>query len=195
MHAFVLAEAHPEFIDAAMPLACVPTALVGRNRLWRRISIDAITSDPDYQGGEYVVQPAGGLKVAQALSVMVGSAPIQMQMAFPTSEAAEAEASAIVGSRWKDLDANDYIYQLDASRTYDPSAGLERITMPVMWINSADDEINPPDLRLAEALAPRIAKGRFVLIPASKATHGHGTHTWAAVWQDYLKALLEQTAH
>jgi homoserine O-acetyltransferase len=194
MHIFVLAEAHPDFMDAAMPMACVPTALVGRNRLWRRMSIDAIQADPAYQGGNYAAQPAGGLRTAQALSVMVGSAPIQMQKAFPTNAAAEAEAQAVINERWKGLDANDYIYQLDASRTYDPSGGLSKITAPVMWVNSADDVINPPELGLAEQLAPKIAKGRYVLVPASDKTHGHGTHTWAAVWQDYLKALLEQSA-
>lgn len=194
MHIFILAEAHPDFIEAAMPMACVPTALVGRNRLWRRISIDSIQADPAYMGGEYKTEPMASLRTAQALSVIVGSAPIQMQKSFPTNEAAEAEAQAIVTERWKGLDANDYIYQLDASRTYDPSAGLAKITAPVMWINSADDFINPPDLGLAEQLAPKIAKGRYVLVPASDRTHGHGTHTWAAVWQDYLKALLEQSA-
>lgn len=193
MHIFVLAEAHPDFVDAAMPLACVPTALVGRNRLWRRISIDAIQADPAYMGGNYKEQPMGGLRTAQALSVMVGSAPIQMQKAFPTNAAAEAEAQAVVGERWKTLDANDYIYQLDASRTYDPSGGLDKITVPVMWVNSADDFINPPDLGLVETLAPKIKRGRFVLVPASEATHGHGTHTWAAVWQGYLKDLLAQS--
>lgn len=194
MHIFVLAEAHPDFVDAAMPLACVPTALVGRNRLWRRISIDSIQADPAYMGGNYKDQPAAGLRVAQALSVIAGSAPIQMQKSFPTNAAAEAEAQAVVGERWKALDANDYIYQLDASRTYDPSAGLDKITIPVMWVNSADDFINPPDLGLAEQLAPRIKHGRYVLIPASAATHGHSTHTWAAVWQGYLKDLLAQSA-
>jgi homoserine O-acetyltransferase len=190
MHIFVLAEAYPDFADAGMPMACVPTALVGRNRLWRRISIDAIQADPAYLDGNYKDQPMGGLRTAQALSVIVGSAPIQMQKAVPTNEAAEAEAQAVVRERWKGLDANDYIYQLDASRTYDPSGGLAKITMPIMWINSADDFINPPDLGLAEQLAPKIRRGRFVLVPASEATHGHGTHTWAAVWQGYLKQLL-----
>jgi homoserine O-acetyltransferase len=194
MHIFVLAEAHPDFADAAMPMACAPTALVGRNRLWRRISIDSIQADPAYMGGNYKEQPVAGLRTAQALSVIVGSAPIQMQKSFPTNAAAETEAQAVVGERWKALDANDYIYQLDASRTYDPSAGLDKITIPVMWVNSADDFINPPDLGLAEQLAPKIKRGRFVLVPASEATHGHGTHTWAAVWQGYLKDLLAQSA-
>lgn len=195
MHIFVLAEAHPEFLQAAMPMACVPTALVGRNRLWRRMSIDAIQADPAYAGGDYKDQPGGGLRTAQALSVIVGSAPIQMQKSFPTNAAAEAEAQAVVGERWKALDANDYIYQLDASRNYDPSAGLAKISMPLMWVNSADDFINPPDLGLAEKLAPQIAKGRYRLVPASDATHGHGTHTWAAVWQGDLKELLDRSAH
>jgi len=194
MHAFVLGEAHPDYARALMPMACLPTALVGRNRLWRRISIDTIKADPAWQGGDYANQPVESLRTAEALSIMVGSAPIQMQKALSTPALVDAEAADIVASRWKAMDANDYIYQLDASRTYDPSANLDKITAQVMWINSADDEINPPDLRLAEALAPKIRHGQFLLIPASEKTHGHGTHTWAAVWQDQLKALLARSA-
>ncbi len=190
MHIFVLAESHPQYMDAAMPMACLPTALVGRNRLWRRMSIDAMQSDPDYRGGDYVVPPAGGLRLAQALSAIVGSAPLQMQQSLPTNAAAEAQAQAVIGEQWRGLDANDYIYQLDASRNYDPSPGLAKITTPMMWINSADDFINPPELGLAEGLAAAIKSARFVLIPASMATHGHGTHTWAVVWQGYLRELL-----
>ena len=194
MHIFVLAEAHPDYAQALMPMACLPTALVGRNRLWRRISIETIKADPAWRGGNYKDQPVGALRTAEALSIMVGSAPIQMQKALSTPALVDAEAADIVASRWKAMDADDYIYQLDASRDYDPSGGLDKITAPVMWINSADDEINPPDLGLAETLAPKIRRGEFVLIPASERTHGHGTHTWAAVWQDRLKALLARSA-
>jgi homoserine O-acetyltransferase len=195
MHIFVLGEAYPGYAQALMPMACVPTAMVGRNRLWRRISIDTIKADPAWQGGDYKHQPVGALRTAEALSIMVGSAPIQMQKALATPAAVEAEAADIVARRWKAMDANDYIYQLDASRDYDPSGELDKITVPVMWINSADDVINPPDLGLAEALAPKIKNGQYVLIPASERTHGHGTHTWAAVWQDHLKALLARSAN
>jgi len=194
MHIFVLGEAHPDYARALMPMACLPTSLVGRNRLWRRITIDAIQADPAWQGGEYKSQPVESLRTAEALSIMVGSAPIQMQKALPTPAAVEAEAADVVANRWKAMDANDYIYQLDASRDYDPSADLDKITTPVMWINSADDVINPPELGLAEILAPKIRNGRYLLIPASERTHGHSTHTWAAVWQDQLKALLDRTA-
>ena len=194
MHIFVLGEAHPDYARALMPMACLPTALVGRNRLWRRISIDAIKADPAWQGGDYTDQPVGALRTAEALSIMVGSAPIQMQKALATPAAVEAEAADIVASRWKAMDADDYIYQLEASRDYDPSAGLGKITAPVMWINSADDFINPPDLGLAEQLAPKIVRGQYRLVPASDRTHGHGTHTWAAVWKDDLKALLDRSA-
>lgn len=195
MHAFVLGEAHPDYAQALMPLACLPTALVGRNRLWRRISIDAIKADPAWQGGDYKDQPVGALRTAEAISIMVGSAPIQMQKSLSTPALVDAEAADIVASRWKTMDADDYIYQLEASRNYDPSGGLDKITAPVMWINSADDFINPPDLGLAETLAPKIKRGQYLLIPASDRTHGHGTHTWAAVWQDQLKALLDRSAH
>ena len=93
------------------------------------------------------------------------------------------------------LDANDLLYAVSASRNYDPSPGLEKITVPVMFVNSADDFINPPELGIAEREIKRVKNGKFVLIPISDQTHGHGTHTWAAVWQQYLKELLETSQH
>jgi len=92
------------------------------------------------------------------------------------------------------LDANDLLYQVNASRNYDPSPSLEKIVAPVMWMNSADDFINPPELGIAERDAKRLKNGRFILIPASENTHGHGTHTWAVIWKDHLAELLQQTA-
>ena len=93
----------------------------------------------------------------------------------------------------RSTDANDMIYALDASRTYDASAALERITVPVTWVNSGDDFINPPELGIAERTVGRMPNARFVLIPAGPNTHGHGTHTWAALWQDELAALLKRS--
>jgi homoserine O-acetyltransferase len=98
-----------------------------------------------------------------------------------------------LGTRMASTDANDLIYQVEASRHYDPSAGLETIAAPLVQVNSADDFINPPDLGLAEKLITRVKGGRFVLLPASPATRGHGTHTWAALWKQHLVALLAAT--
>ena len=193
MHAFVMASDSPDLARAYMPLACLPTQLAGRNRVWRKMAMDAITADPAWQGGNYTAQPAGGLTTALDLLALVGATPIQMQKTLPTRDAADAWVEQNTRAQLVSLDANDFLYQLAASRNYDPSSRLESITAPVMWVNSADDFINPPELGLAETFAPRIAKGRYVLIPTSEETRGHGTHTWAALWQDLLKDLLDRS--
>ena len=191
MHTWVWGETHPDFMDALMPLACLPTAIVGRNRLWRAMIIDAIRADPEWKNGEYTSQPTSGLRTAADLLVIAGSAPIYMQNTIATRDSADRWVAMNLPKRMEGLDANDLIYQLDASRNYDPSTGLDRITKPLVLVNSADDFINPPELGIAERLAPRVPGAQFVLIPASDQTRGHGTHTWAALWKDRLAALLD----
>ena len=195
MHAFMWGETFPTDMDALMPLACLPVSLAGRNRLWRAMVIQAIEADPAWKGGDYAQEPAAGLRTAADLIAIAGSAPLQMQKTLPTREAADAYAADYVQRSLADTDANDTIYQIDASRTYDPEPGLADIVAPMMWINSADDFINPPELGVAEREVTKIKGARFVLIPTSEATHGHGTHTWAAVWQDHLAELLKQSEH
>lgn len=193
MHSFVWGETYPDFMDALMPLACQPTAIAGRNRVWRKLLMDGITSDPAWMGGNYTSQPLAGLRTAESMLLLAGAAPIVMQQQYPTREAADAYAESYVATNIKAVDANDLLYQVASSRNYDPSAGLERIKAPLVWVNSADDFINPPELGLAEQFIPRLKTGRYVLIPASAETRGHGTHTWAALWKDELAALLKQT--
>ena len=193
MHAFLWGERWPEAARALMPLACLPAPLVGRNRLWRRMAIEAIRADPAWDGGDYNTQPRGGLRTAQDLLTLAGAAPLPMQKALPTPSAVDAYLAGPVAASLGALDANDLIYALDASRDYDPSANLEAITAPLTWINSADDFINPPELGIAERAAPRLKAGRFVLLPISEQTHGHGTHTWAALWKTELIALLARS--
>ena len=194
MHSFVWAETYPDFMDALMPMACLPLEIAGRNRVWRKMLMDAIRKDPDWNGGEYKDEPKEALRTAEDLLVIAGSAPLQMQETLPTRDAADkyVEDSEKTAAA---LDANDLLYQVNASRNYDPSPQLEKITAPVMWINSADDFINPPELGIAEKQSKRLKDGTFVLIPISDQTHGHGTHTWAIVWQSYLKQLLDKSAH
>lgn len=193
MHAFVWGETHPDFATAMMPLACLPVEIAGRNRMWRKMTLDAITLDPDWMGGAYAAQPQRGLRTAVSLLVVAGSAPIQMQKTYPTREATDKYVEQTMAERIADLDANDLLYQIAASRSYNPAPKLEAIKAQVMWINSADDFINPPELRIAEREARRLDRGTFVLLPASEATRGHGSHTWAVLWQDYLAALLAAT--
>jgi homoserine O-acetyltransferase len=193
MHSFVWGEAYPEFMDALMPLACLPVQIAGRNRIWRKMTMDAIKADPAWNGGEYQSEPLAGLRAAADLLVIAGSAPLPMQKNLPTRDAADAYESETIAKDLATLDANDFLYQVDASRNYDPSPKLGTIKAQVMWVNSADDFINPPVLGIAENTVRDIPHARFVLIPISEQTHGHGTHTWAAVWKDYLEELLKKT--
>ncbi len=191
MQSFVWGETYPDFMDALSPFACLPVQIAGRNRMMRYMAIQAIKLDPAWMGGEYNEPPVQGLRLAGALTLVMGSSPLQMQKQYPTRDAAERS----IDKYWARPapDANDLIYYFDASRNYDPSPRLEQIKAPVLWINSADDYINPPELGIAEKMVKRIPKGKFILIPISDATRGHGTHTMAAVWKDDLAAFMRET--
>ncbi len=190
MHAWIWGYTHPSFVDALVPLACAPTAIAGRNRVWRRALMDSIRDDPAFAGGDYRQPPATGLRSAERLLVLMGAAPIRWQKDLPTRDAADAFLEAEVARRLPAAEANDMLYQFDASRDYDPASHLEEITAPVLAINSADDLINPPELGLMEKLLPRVRRCRYVLIPASERTRGHGTHTWASLWKQELVEFL-----
>ncbi len=190
MHTFVWAERYPDFMDAAMPLACLPEPIAGRNRVWRDLVMDSIRTDPEWLQGEYRSEPMQALRAAAGFMLIAGSAPIQMQIALPTRDAADEFLKVYMDREVAELDANDLLYQVNASRDYDPSAGLDKIQAHLTWINSADDFINPPDLGIAERDVVKIKNARFILLPASDQTHGHGTHSWAQVWQQYLGELL-----
>lgn len=193
MHGFVWAEAHPDFARAMMPMACLPVEIAGHNRMWRRAAVEGIRADPAWRGGDYASQPVLGLRTAVSLLQIAGFAPLHLQRAFPTRAGAEAYIVERIDRDIGTRDANDLIYQLESSRTYNPLPNLERIRVPTTWVNSADDFINPPDYGIAEAAARRMPGARYVLIPASAETRGHGTHTWARFWQRELIDLLART--
>jgi homoserine O-acetyltransferase/O-succinyltransferase len=193
MHSFVWGETFPDFMDALMPLACLPVQIAGRNRIWRKMVMDAIRNDPEWKGGEYSTEPQQALRTAFDLLMIAGSAPLYWQRAYPTRDAADKELDDYFRARFAALDANDLLYAVNACRNYDPSPQLEKISAPVMYINSADDFINPPELGIAEREIKKVKNARFVLLPISDETRGHGTHTRAAVWKQYLQELLEQT--
>jgi homoserine O-acetyltransferase/O-succinyltransferase len=191
MHTFMWGEAFPNYMDALMPLACLPVQIAGRNRLWRALLMQGIRMDPEWQQGEYKNEPTAALRTAAGLLMIAGSAPLQMQLSLPTRDAADKFLDEFMQRELADLDANDLLYAVGASRDYDPAALLETIRVPLTQVNSADDFINPPELGIAEREIKRVKNGRFVLLPASDQTHGHGTHTWAAVWQQHLAQLLD----
>jgi homoserine O-acetyltransferase/O-succinyltransferase len=193
MHIFVWAEAHPDFARAAMPMACLPVEIAGHNRMWRRAAVEGIRRDPAWAGGNYAAQPLQGLRTAVSILQIAGMAPLYLQLTYPTRESAETFIVERIDRDIATRDANDLIYQLEASRTYDPLPHLERIRVPMTWVNSGDDFINPPDYGIAEAAARRMPSARYILIPASPETRGHGTHTWARFWQGELGDLLRRT--
>jgi homoserine O-acetyltransferase/O-succinyltransferase len=182
---------YPDLMDGLMPLASAPTQIAGRNRIWRKMAMDSIREDPAWQDGNYKEQPRLGLSGAIRFLLIVGSVPLYWQTTLaPTRDAADAYLANEMKRRLATTDANDTLYQIDSSRDYDPSTHLEQITAPLLAINSADDQINPPELGIVEKLIARVKRGRFVLIPISDRTRGHSTHTWAAVWRDELAKLL-----
>lgn len=190
MHAFMWGEDYPDFVDALMPLACLPVAIGGRNRMWRQMLMNAIRDDPEWKGGSYATEPTQGLTTAVDMLLIAGSAPILLQRDYPSGDAMQAYLASTVAHFVDQLDANDLLYQVASSRDYDPSARLGAIRAKIMWVNSQDDFINPPYLGVAQRELKKMPHATYVLIPASEATHGHGTHTWAAVWKPYLVTLL-----
>jgi homoserine O-acetyltransferase len=193
MHTWLWGERYPEFMDALMPLASLPTQISGRNRAWRRVVIDAITHDPAWKNGDYTSEPPS-LRTAAEMLWLVGSNPILRQHQAPTLAAADKVLDDYVANYLKTGDANDILYALQSSHDYDPGPALERIKAPLLAINSADDLINPPELGILETEIKRVPHGRAVVIPLSDRTAGHGTHTLAAVWKDYLAELLKETS-
>jgi homoserine O-acetyltransferase/O-succinyltransferase len=182
MHGFVWGTTRPERVQAMMPLACLPVEIAGQNRMWRKMAVDALRDDP-----------VKGMRTAANLLILAGLNPVAMQAEAPTREKAEAALATRFEAAQRGRDADDLIWQLESSRTYNPQPLLDRMTMPVTWINSADDFINPPALGIAEREAKRLPNGKFVLIPQTAATKGHGTHTWAKFWKAELVELLKRS--
>ncbi len=194
MHSWLWAEQHPDFIDAAMPLASQPVEIAGRNRMMRRMIMDAIRTDPEWNKGEYKQQPHG-LAAALDILLIMGSAPLKMQKDEPTRDQADTYLENFVMAQTKTTDANDMLYYFDASRNYNPEPQLEKITAPLMAVNSADDQINPPELKIIDRDIQRVKNGQYVLLPITDQTRGHGTHSWPAIWGDHLADLLQKSEH
>jgi homoserine O-acetyltransferase len=175
-----------------MPLACQTVEIAGRNRMMRKMLMDAITNDPAWNHGDYTSQPPG-IRTSLEMLLIMGSSPLQMQVNYPTREAADQYLDSYLQTHMTKADANDMLYQFDSSRDYDPSAKLSTIRVPVMYVNSADDFVNPPELKTAEKNIKLISHGQFVLLPITDQTRGHGTHTMAAIWKQYLVQILEES--
>ncbi len=193
MQSFVWGETYPQFMDALAPFACLPTTLAGRNRMMRYMAIENLKRDPSWHNGDYTSEPALGLRSANEMLLIMGSAPLQMQKLYPTRESAEHFVDDYLARTVAHTDANNLIYYVNASRNYNPEPRLSTITAPVLYINSADDFINPPELGIADRLSKQMPHARFILLPITDATRGHGTHTVATIWKQYLIDFLAQT--
>jgi homoserine O-acetyltransferase/O-succinyltransferase len=189
MHAWVWGYSYPSFADGLVPLACAPTQIAGRNRMMRTMIRDAVMQDPEWKGGDYAAPPRG-LRSALGMLFMMTSAPLVQHRQAPTRDAADSSIRAYINGRAGSQDANDMLYQFDSSSDYDPSPHLEKVIAPVLAINSADDLVNPPELGLMERLMPRVKNGRYILIPISERTRGHGTHSQPAIWGNHLAEFL-----
>ena len=189
MHTWLWGQMFPDFMDYLAPLASLPAEIAGRNRMIRKMIIDSIQSDPAWNGGEYEEQPPGLISAIHLL-IMMSSCPLQWQKEAPTRTAADAMLKERIRAHASILDANDMIYQFSASEDYDPAPGLTRIKAPLLAINSADDQVNPPELGIMEMAIPQVKRGRYILLPIDEQTRGHGTHTLAAVWKHHLAVLL-----
>jgi homoserine O-acetyltransferase len=192
MHTWLWGELHPQFMDALMPLASLPAQISGRNRVWRRIIIDAIRNDPQWQQGNYTHQPPA-LRTAEQMLFFMGSNPVRRQQQMPTLQQSDTAMDAALAESLKSADANDVLYQVAASQDYDPAPALEKIRAPLLAVNSADDLINPPELGILEREIKRVPHGEAIVIPMSPDTNGHGTHTIAKVWEKYLDSLLQRS--
>jgi homoserine O-acetyltransferase/O-succinyltransferase len=192
MHTWMWGEMYPGFMQALMPLACLPIQISGRNRMMRDMIMDSIRDDPGWNNGDYAKQPPGLISAIHVMLVLVSS-PLQWQKDAPTQQAADAMLKRMI-ERYASLeDANDMLYAFNASRDYNPEPELEKISAPLFAINSADDQVNPPELGIVEELIKRVKRGRFILLPITDQTRGHGTHSYPAVWKQYLAELLEKS--
>ena len=194
MHTWMWGEMYPDFMDALMPLASAPVEIGGRNRMLRKMIIDSIQHDPNWNNGEYK-GPLHNMVAAQFALFIMTSSPLQLLKQAPTREQADAAFERrFYGEQARPTDPNDMLYHYDCSRDYNPQPGLEKIKAPLYAINSADDQVNPPELGILEREIKRVPRGRYILIPTSDETRGHGTHSLPAIWGKYLAELLQESA-
>jgi homoserine O-acetyltransferase len=189
MHTWIWGVKHPKSMDALVPMASQPTEMSSRNWMTRRMIIDAIRNDPDWKDGNYETQPRAFRTAAVFFGIATSGGTLAFQKMAPTRELADKLLDKRLANLTK-ADANDYLYQWDSSRDYNPAPGLERIEAPLLAINAADDERNPPETGIMEREMKRVKGGRLYVIPASEETSGHGTTGMARFWQQQLREFL-----
>jgi homoserine O-acetyltransferase len=190
MQTWIWGEMYPDFMDALVPLASMPVEVAGRNWMTRRMLTDLIRNDPEWNGGNYTKQPRS-LQLAQVyFSIATSGGTQALYKAAPTREKADLLLNQRL-AQTSTADANDVLYQYEASRDYNPAPKLESIKARLLAVNAADDERNPPELGIMEREIKRVPRGQYVLIPASEETRGHGTTGSAKWWKQHLEKLLQ----
>jgi homoserine O-acetyltransferase len=192
MVTFQWATTYPDFAEKFIPMGCYPVEIGGQNRMQRKLQLDAIKGDPAWNGGNYTAQPLGGLRTATGIAILMGASPLNLYTTQPTRDAADKALDQAISDRVAGADANDLLYQVDASRNYNPWDKLARIKAPLLWINFADDQVNPASLDIAPAAVKRMGNAHFVLIPASKDTRGHGTLFMPQFWLEHVARFMAQ---
>jgi len=192
MHTWLWGEQHPDLMDGLMPIVCLPVEIAGRNRMWRRAAIEAIRSDPAWNNGEYRKRPEGLVNAARIVAIAV-SGDVNLQRRAPTRDEADRLLDQIAEEFVQSLDANDFLYQLDSSRNYNPQPYLERIEAPLIAINAADDFINPIDLGIMPSEIKRVKHGSYVQLESTGM--GHATGYDSNLWRGYLVELLGSPPH
>lgn len=189
MQTWLWAQRYPDFMDIAVPMASLPSAMSGRNWMMRRMIIDAIRNDPAWKNGDYVEQPRGVQVASVFFGIATNGGNIGLHRAAPTRAQADAYLDKQLAAPFTS-DANDLLYRWESSRDYDPEPGLDRIEATLLAINSADDERNPLELGVIEQALARIPNAKSLVIPASAETVGHSTTGFAKFWQRELAELL-----
>ena len=190
MHTWIWGGKYPKFMDALVPMASQPTEMAARNWMLRRMMLETIRNDPDYNGGNYTSQPRMMKYAINAYGIATAGGTLAYQMLAPTAEKADKMVDDRLAAPIT-ADANDFIYQWDASHDFNPSAGLDKIEATLLLINAADDERNPPETGVTDAAMKRVKNGRMFLIPASTETRGHGTTGNAKFYTQQLRELLQ----
>ena len=190
MHTWLWGVKYPAFMDVLVPMACQPTAMSGRNWLLRRALVESVRQDPDYQGGNYSAQPRGMKLANQFFALATNGGNQALYAAAPSRDKADKLFDDRLAAPFN-ADANDFVWQWDASRDYDASPGLEKIRATLLAINAADDERNPPELGIMEREMQRVRNGTLLMIPGSAETRGHGTTAFAKFWKARFAQLMQ----
>ena len=192
MQTWLWGEKYPTFADALVPMASQPTEMAARNWLLRRAMLETIRNDPGYMNGNYTTQPPMIKYAVAAFGLASAGGTLGYQTLAPTGEKADKMYDARINGPFH-ADANDFVYQWDASHDFNPSAELDKIVAPVLLINSADDERNPPETGVTEAAMKRVKNGKIYLIPASTETRGHSTTANAKFYSQQLADFIAAT--